>query len=99
MECGKNNLAAKKKTSGLWVRFLELKLATLEVPEYAWRHECAPRTHATLQATKEHASAGTTRVEAFSVEIPQMVVFQKGSGTGNLQSHVVSKHRSAALTA
>ena len=55
---------------------------------------------AALRAIKEHASAGTTtRVEAFSVEIPQMVVFQKGSGTGNLQSHVVSKHRSAALTA
>jgi hypothetical protein len=26
-------------------RFPEFKLSTLEAPEYAWRHECAPRSH------------------------------------------------------
>jgi hypothetical protein len=52
---------------------------------------------ATLRAIKERASARTTRVEAFIVEFPQLVVLKKGSGTSNLKSHLVLKHRSVAL--
>ncbi len=53
---------------------------------------------AALRAIKERASAGTARVEAFSVEFPQFIVYKKGSGTGNLKSHLVLKHRAVALT-
>jgi hypothetical protein len=76
MECGKNKMAAKKNTSGLWGRFTEVKLSKLEVPEYVWCHECAPMSHATLRAIKEHASTGTT-----GVEFLQLIVYKKGSGT------------------
>ena len=72
MEYGKNKMAAKKKTASLWASFTEVQLSTpgrpLEVPEYAWCLECAPMSLATLRAIKERASAGTTRVEAFSTE-------------------------------
>ena len=95
-------MAAKKKTASLWASFTEVQLSTpgrpLEVPEYAWCLECAPMSLATLRAIKERASAGTTRVEAFSKEFPQLVVFKKGSGTGNLKNHLLSKHLTVALT-
>ncbi len=66
MECGKNKMAAKNNTRGLWGRFTEVKLSKLEVPEYVGCHECAPMSHATLQAIKERASTGTTRVDSIS---------------------------------
>jgi hypothetical protein len=101
MECGKNKMAAKKNTSGLWGRFTEVTLSKLEVPEYVWCHECDPMSQATLRAIKERVSAGTTRVEAFSVEFPQFIVYmyKKGSGTSSPKSHLVSKHRAVALAA
>ncbi len=102
MEYGKNKMAAKKKTAGLWASFTEVQLSKpghpLEVTEYAWCHECAPMSHATLRAIKERATTGTTRIEAFSSEFPQLIVFKKGSGTGNLKNHLLSKHRTFALT-
>ena len=52
-------------------------------------HRCAP---ATLRTIKERASAGTTRIAAFTPEFPQLIVFKKVSGTGNLKNHLVSKH-------
>ncbi len=98
MECGKNKMAAKKNTSDLWGSFTEVKLSKLEVPEYVWCHGCAPMSHATLRAIKERASTGTTGVEVFSAEFPQLLVFKKGSGTSNPKSHLGLKHRSVALT-
>jgi hypothetical protein len=93
----KKQYGCQEEECGLWGRFPEVKLSTLEVSEYVWRHECAPMSLPTLQAIEERASTGTTRVEAFSVEFPQLVVCKKGSGTRNLKSHVVSKHRAVAL--
>ena len=86
----KKQNGCQEERSGLRDRFTEVgKLSKLEVPEYVWCLECAPMNHATLRAIKERASAGTTRVEAFSAEFPQLIVYKKGSGTNNLKSHLV----------
>ncbi len=57
-------------------------------------------SHAALRAIKQRASARTPRIKefSFSAEYPQLIVFKKGSGTSNLKNHLVSKHRTVALT-